>query len=300
MQIFRPSTETINRRKKRKEFKAAAKISYNMPAFYASDFSQKRELDINVIAFNNAKLIEYQIDFARQFLAPDYTHIVIDNSNKREESEKLRALCVAKNVTYAKVFRPKKIRGLYSASHAMALNWTYENFIKKRARNFGTIDHDLIPISKFDAAEYVRTRSLYGPTRKSPSWLYFLWAGFAFFNWEFVAGKNLDFGRLSNFWGKHIADSGSANWNVIYKNYDLAKIPNVKYELFDLYKNAFAERAQYSYEDTLDSCVEYLDDRKWLHLNGASGWHEIGNKNELAENILNAKAKEFHFNAKQS
>ncbi len=283
--IFASDKKTSDRRRKRREYKEARKNQYDMPPFFASDFNVVREIDIYVVAFNNAKLIDYQIKFLKKFLAPNYTYIVIDNSFDRAESEKIREICVQSDITYAKVFKPKKIRGTYSASHAMALNWAYEKFVKPRARNFGMIDHDIYPTTNIDVAEYVRNRGLYGKVNIDVVWS--LWAGFAFFNWDLVRDKKLDFGRLENFWGKHIGDSGSANWKPVYKKYDFSKIPEITIDLYDIYDKFFYPPTQnVPYAQQLERCLVYMDKRSWVHLNGASGWHEIGNKNDLAFKAL--------------
>lgn len=189
-----------------------------------TDFNVQREIDIYVVAFNKSELIEKQIKFLKKFLAPNFTHIVIDNSFEKTESEKIRAICVEHDVSYFKVFKPKKIRGTYSASHVMAMNWTCEKFIKPRKRNFALIDHDIFPTCKMDVAEYVRGRELFGAQRDFADSRWFLWAGFAFFNWDYVGDKKLDFGRCSNFFGKHIGDTGSTNWNAIYHNYERSEL----------------------------------------------------------------------------
>lgn len=284
--FFFPSLEVLNRRRKRKEFKENARRQYDMPVFYATDFQNERELDIYVVAFNNAKLIEYQILLLKRFLKPNFTHIVIDNSNIKEESEKIRNICISNDVTYAKVYKPRKIRGTYSASHAMALNWAYEKFIKLRKRNFAMIDHDIFPTKHIDAADYVRDRGLFGPIRGNSIW--FLWAGFAFFNWQLVCDKKLDFGPLANFYGKHIADTGSSNWKPLYKAYDKTQVPYIDYELYDLFNRKFTPKhsCTLSYEKQVETCAEYLNHREWVHLNGASGWHDIRNKNDLSFELL--------------
>lgn len=291
--------KALDRRRKRREFKAAAKVQYDMPSFRSSAFDERNELDIYVIAFNDAKLIEYQIKALKHFLVPNFSHIVVDNSNKKEVSEQILSVCKKNDVSYFKVFKPKKIRGTYSASHAMAMNWTYENIIKKRARNFATLDHDIFPAKKIDAAEYVRNREMFGPVRPAFDGVWFIWPGFAFFNWNYVKDKKLDFGRLANFFGKHISDSGGANWKAIYKNYDKSKIPEIKYELYNLLKNEFlpAETHFIANDNQLEQCVEFLYNRSWLHFGGASGWHEIGDKNDYAfkllDDILSCGAGDF-------
>ena len=54
-------------------------------SFEASDFMQPKALDIFVVAFNDAKLIECQYHFMQKNLrSSEYHYIICDNSNKTD------------------------------------------------------------------------------------------------------------------------------------------------------------------------------------------------------------------------
>lgn len=48
------------------------------------------ELDIITIAFNNAKMIEYQILLIKKYLKDSHTHIIADNSNNLNFRQEIR------------------------------------------------------------------------------------------------------------------------------------------------------------------------------------------------------------------
>lgn len=97
------------------------------------------------------------------------------------------------NVTYIRVLDRRRPNG-YSNSHAIALNWIWKNVAKKRKNNFGFLDHDIYPVKEIDITDYVKTDPIYGKYYEAGG-IWYLWAGFAFFNWEHVKNMPLNFHR---------------------------------------------------------------------------------------------------------
>ncbi len=87
------------------------------------------DLDIYIIAFNKPSLIEDQIQLLKKNLKDNYRLIIIDNSNKTEESQKIENICRNNNTSYFKLPENKLTA---SHSHALALNYTMKRIISNQ------------------------------------------------------------------------------------------------------------------------------------------------------------------------
>ena len=103
---------------------------YKTPYSLSHHLDEVHEFEIYSIAYNNAKLIDYQIRTMQKFLTDEHKLIIVDNSNDLEESQKIAKLCETSHTGYVKIPN-NSLR--YSWSHIGALNYTWRNIIKTRA-----------------------------------------------------------------------------------------------------------------------------------------------------------------------
>lgn len=97
------------------------------------------------VAFNNSKLIFYQIKLFKKYCKDDYDINIIDNSNNIQELKKIKEICVENNVSY---FAPNINVTDASNHHGLALNYAY-NSLKNNFDYLLFIDHDVFPIKEF-------------------------------------------------------------------------------------------------------------------------------------------------------
>jgi hypothetical protein len=87
------------------------------------------EFEIYTVAFNNDRVIDYQIKFMRKNLKDEHLHIIVDNSSDNEISEKIRKICIEQDTMY---IRLPENNLFTSQSHALALNYICKNIVEKR------------------------------------------------------------------------------------------------------------------------------------------------------------------------
>jgi hypothetical protein len=169
------------------------------PAVFESIVSANPlKLFLFVVAFNDAELIDLQSRALEKYARDPYEYFVIDNSNKEERSEKIKAYCLANKISYVRLPKNPGMDG--SLSNGFALNWIYVNLVQRfDPRVFGFIDHDLMPIENISIAHslafgdswgvisYHRTIRLLWQPRFS--W----WAGCAFFRLTFFGSHTPNF-----------------------------------------------------------------------------------------------------------
>ena len=61
---------------------------------------KQKPLDIFMVAFNNAKLIEYQIKLLQKFVTGNYVLTIVDNSTQLSEAEKIFGICDKYSISY--------------------------------------------------------------------------------------------------------------------------------------------------------------------------------------------------------
>lgn len=186
-----------------------------LKVFTSSDFTTTKMLDIFVVAFNDAKLIETQYQFMQKNLQQNqYHYIICDNSNNLEIADKIFEFCQTHNITYYRL--PQFLYVGPSHSHGYALNWIYKNLIKKRKNNFAFIDHDIFPIKPIDLSKYL-VKPLSGVKRVWHGYWY-PWVAFSFYSFDFMKTKTVNF-LPCRYKHKHL-DTGGKNYKSIYKNID--------------------------------------------------------------------------------
>ena len=146
--------------------------------------------DLAVIAFNNSKVIEYQIRCLKRFFVFPYRYTVFDNSNNQEKAEGIKNMCSLYDVGYVRLPRQDFLpSNMGSYSHGIACNYAYRKFIANGGSTFiGFLDHDIFPIEAFDLSVILEHQPFYGIKHG-----FYLWPGFFFIRKDFAEGKQLDF-----------------------------------------------------------------------------------------------------------
>ena len=251
-----------------------------LKVFTASDFETPKMLDIFVVAFNDAKLIETQYQFMQKNLQQNqYHYIICDNSNNLEIADKIFEFCQTHNITYYRL--PQFLYVGPSHSHGYALNWIYKNLIKKRKNNFAFIDHDIFPIKPIDLSKYL-VKPLSGVKRVWHGYWY-PWVAFSFYSFDFMKTKTVNF-LPCRYKHKHL-DTGGKNYKSIYKNIDSDLWLNLPEKKIDVItgKDFTAHNLSNKEADKIiyNQIVEIIDD-KWLHIIGGAQWGGKHNKFALA------------------
>ena len=192
---------------------------------YAYSSVAQNECDVYVITFNNPFMVEYQVKTLRKLFKAPFNLIVVDNNNwlYPETSAQVLELCIRENVTYLKApdnyyqnedtFDPTMKLGT-------TMNWIYTRCVRERKpKYFGILDHDCFLVRPFDIRPYLDQKGMYGRvemSKKDQAWT--LHVVVNFFRFDFVQPYLLDF-RASY---EHQLDTGGANWDILYKNYNAA------------------------------------------------------------------------------
>lgn len=259
--LFVSFKESLTRKKNRKQYRDSFKVQYLINDFHASNYNCSSDVDLITIAFNAPRLIAYQIKLMKKFLHGEFCIIICDNSTNQNSSNEIRNICQAENVTYIRV-KDRSTPNGYSNSHAIALNWVWENIVKQRKNNFAFLDHDIFPVKDINISEYVSTAPVYGRYYDSPPEIWYMWPGFSFFNWNYVKNLPLNFNRYKTlgFLKRKNVDTGSASWNCLYKNIDRSKLAKCSDGLVKIDNSV-----------TVDS----LGNNDWYHiLDGANRYNE--------------------------
>ncbi len=247
---------------------------------------ENSNLDIYVIAFNNLKAIELLHNKMKLYLKDPYVLIIVDNSNSTVVSNHLYAFAKKYTINYLKL--PAQPFFKLSSSHGLALNWVYMNLIKRReGQYFGFIDHDVFPVSRVNLISKLSNQLFYGVRHyavsnfnrniwdsNSPSFWY-LWPGFAFFNYELV--KNIKFDFMPKVINGHIFDTGGGLFQEFYANpkYNSDDITFVKWD------RIYSQRGK----------VVDVFDEKWIHTLNGSNWRGL----DVDENEMEKIIEEFEY-----
>lgn len=233
---------------------------------YIKDPPTEEYCELITVAFNNAEFIQYQIKALDRFFAFPYRHTVFDNSSDEESSIIIKSLCEKYDCGYIRL--PKQYSGIgASKSHGIALNWIWKNFAtKSHAKYFGTLDHDIMPVSYFDISKWIDGQIIYGlgknkhivplnMTEDKKVW--FMWPGFSFFDLKRVKDRKLDFRQ--DFWRD--LDTGGKNYTRLYKHLDLNQLRMASTKYIKGNKNYGAYWSGYEQFDC-----------GWIHMWNGSGY----------------------------
>lgn len=187
-----------------------------------------KHTDIITVAFNNAQIIPFHIEYVKKYWLDDHTHIIADNSSDQNCANLIRDYCKENGVCYIRM--PKNYLNIIggSYSHATALNWIYKHIISKRCPAFfGFTDHDLFPIKPISLIQTIQSQHIYGPirVRGGEGKYWYLSAILCFFDREYVRDKKMDFMPV-NYGNDNSSylDTGGGNWLRLYSKEDQSKI----------------------------------------------------------------------------
>lgn len=288
------TSDDIERKRRKKEHKKLSKQKFDVPTFYANDFDKKSAMDLITVSFNNPKVIRYQINLIRKFVSGNYTILICDNSNVQAKSEAIRKVCEELNVTFIRV-NPKKNPNGYSDSHGLALNWIYQNIIKKRGNNFAFLDHDIFPVRNINIEDYIKTQDFYGTQNFSHKdyflnkGMWYIWPGFAFYKYAALRDKKANFGKWRRFGFLKVkvigADTGSANYPILYSKYDTKKLKFADTNFWNIRNNSSVTEDEVRALAQTD-LVQYFDNQNWLHMIDGSEWQDSKGKVEIVYKML--------------
>jgi len=235
------------------------------------------------IAFNNEFLIEEQIRLMKKYITnSNYVHIVVDNSSDKKKRGTIKAVCAKANIPYFSL--PfnwfSKIDKRPSYSHGLAMNWVYYNLIKKiKPSIFGFLDHDIFPIKPYSLLQKIGNQCFYGrlvdkTPDNYPKKLWYLWAGFCFFNFDSI--KYLDINFMPCKVDDIYLDTASSNYFPLYSKYDIESLhfPAPVVEEF------FREGNVYH-----SDLLQFIDD-DWIHTINGSNWKKVKDKDDFLRNFL--------------
>tara|TARA_B100000929_G_scaffold138745_1_gene109933 strand:- start:124 stop:996 length:873 start_codon:yes stop_codon:yes gene_type:complete len=226
-----------------------------------------------IIAFEQPWALSWLLTMA-VINQPDFHFIVFDNSQFQDKRSELKQVCLRHGTPYLGL--PKLKTRHVNRSHGMAMTWVYRNFVSAICPSvFGFVDHDLIPVSTSGILDEVKRQSIYGVLNKSDmAWN--LWAGFCFYDYAFVSGKNLNF--LYDF--SNGLDTGGRNNKYLYSKCDMS---NLEYSPDELYLLNVDESNRRGVQ---------LIDRSWVHIGSISYNDNLAPKKkffEALEYALNSK-----------
>ncbi len=226
--------------------------------------------EIVCIAYNNHELAPLQHALLKKNLKGEYHYIIADNSSDTASREKIAAYCKKEGIAYISL--PENPNENGSRSHAAAMNWILKNYLLQKApAYFGFIDHDIFPIESFSAEEHLKKQPVYGLLQERGE-LWYLWAGFCFFNFSKVQPEKMDLmpGPVN---GTNL-DTGGQNWEHLYSK---------------LKKNELEFPSQ-TYQNLREGDVAQSDKveiiGKWLHSFNGSYWMKVDKKEHLLEAYL--------------
>jgi len=222
------------------------------------------------VTYNNAELVPLQTALIKKYFKGAYNFLIADNSSDPKCREKILAYCQSAGLAYISL--PSNPNETGSRSHAAAINWVLKNYIVlKQPAYFGFIDHDIFPVESFSAEEVLKKQAVYGLLQERGS-LWYLWAGFCFFNFKNLDPIKMDFmpGPVN---GVNL-DTGGKNWELVYsrlKKEDL-EFPSQTYQ--NLREGNIAQSDK----------IELIG--KWAHSFNGSYWMKVDKKEHLLEAYL--------------
>ena len=259
--------------------------------YFKTTIKDREKVDLITIAFNNDMVIKYQFMLLNKYFKDDYYYTVCDNSSNIEISEKIKNFCEENKIPYCKLYPQKAnlkklvilkriLKGMYSESHAIALNFIFENYIKQRnCEFFGLLDHDIFPIENFSVKPILDKQNFYGVLMKKTK-IKYLWPGFCFYKTSFLNGKKVNF--MTNW--RLDGDTGSSNYKLIKNvinnsNIKIARLHRVNTKIND---------------NDVQGTMYSMIDKEWLHMINAGNWKKSNNyssKEQLVFELLNKKLK---------
>ena len=277
----------IERKNREKEFKRLSKKEIQIEPFFSSDYDVPVNMDLYTVSFNNPKIIEYQIRLIKKNIIGNYRYIVCDNSNKEYEANLIKEVCKKYDITYIRV-SINTPSGM-SDSHGRALNWVYNNVIKKRQNNFGFLDHDIFPIKEIEIEKYLSDSDIKGVVQNRNK-IWYLWPGLSFYKYDYVKDKKLNFRRyrLFNIFKYKNVDTGSGNWIPLYKNYPVNGVDIPRYSYINIVNKEDTDWSKVCGDNSYiqKNISEIFDGNRWFHSLCGSNWIDTDGKDKIVYKML--------------
>ncbi len=233
---------------------------------------------LTTIAFNNLDILKIQYQQLKKNLKDEFVYMIADNSNILSVSEEIKNYCINEKIPYVKL--PPNPYTNPSKSHGIALNWVYENVVKKyNPKYFGFLDHDIFPYKETSIISQIN-ENLFGLIQEREN-KWYLWAGFCFYDF-----KNLKNVPL-NFLPSKGLDTGGSNYYSLYKNINKNNLSNIA----QIYIDTSTENKVPTINNiNTATTIECIGD--WIHLMRVSNWNEEkNNKTDSIENIISIVQK---------
>jgi hypothetical protein len=253
----------------------------------ATSTTERDEMFIVSIAYNNDQLISKQIEMIKKHVKdPHYKLLIVDNSTNNATRKNIQDVCSCNQIEYFPIpftFRQKACKMLKwnGMSHGLALNWTFYHVLyNKRPKYFTLLDHDIFPVKDCNLTERFGGLQFFGVRRERGNYWY-LWPGWAIFNFDAIVEKNPNFQPY--FTKKTYLDSGGGNYFKIYHNYAINTIPFPNVKTHRLKKT----KGLSTWNDVYHSdCIQFIDDC-WLHVINGSNYCHFAGKDDTVKKILN-------------
>jgi hypothetical protein len=208
---------------------------------------------VAVIAFEQPWALNWLLRMANRNLA-DGTVVVFDNSRNDSKRVEIEQVCKSRGTPYLAL--PENSTTHVNRSHGMAMNWVYHNAVKAIGpRNFGFIDHDLIPVRPVSIDDKLKDQPIYGLVNTGRFGFWSLWAGYCFFDYATTKDRPVNF--LYDF--SRDLDTGGRNWDALYRDIDRNTLR--------IATSVLESRKVPGISGPRD--VQFID-RGWLHLGGIS------------------------------
>ena len=236
--------------------------------------SEKGDIDLVAIGFNNSVVIEWQIKLLQRFLTDSFAYTVVDNSPDPLKQQAIQGICQRYGVNY--ILPPlNPFHGvLGSGSHGAVLNWSWKNYINSRKLPlFGFLDHDIFPIKYTSLCRQFASADLFGKVdERGERW--YLWSGFCFFRRDYTKDKKINFMPVPGL------DTGGGNWSSLYADYPKDKITPLAISYENLRPGGNKQT----------DMVELIG--AWLHTVNASEWVSAPHKNSLIKEYIQRVVEE--------
>lgn len=238
--------------------------------------------DLAVVAFNNPKVIEYQIRTLRKFFRYPFRYTVFDNSNKDNISVNIKKICASYNIGYIRLpeqnFLPK---GFGSYSHGIACNYLFDKYIKNGGgKYFGLLDHDIFLIEDFDISNHLEKQFFYGCKHR-----FYIWVGLWFMPMKRLIDCGVDFRPSLHLHG----DTGARNGPIHFHDIDFNKY-SLATDIHCLLDDSDTDIFRNGYS-VIDNC--------WLHCWNASDYMglDVNDKMQRIYALLEEKLSDNHENS---
>jgi hypothetical protein len=225
-----------------------------------------KKLGIVTVAFNNAKLLTYQIKTIIKYCKDNYEFVVFDNSTNLKESQKIENICIEYNITIIGNKHNLKNSFNPSESHGLALNYSY-NKLKNKFDFLMFVDHELFPIKEFSALEIIG-ENIFAEVEQIRLNTRYFWPGLLILG---KINKEIDFTPIPSL------DTGGRLHSIINENFDKALRIKCKCVQIDL-PPFTKKRKWYKFwlakinVQKIDCEFDDFHDGTFMHFRKASNW----------------------------